>query len=248
MESGLSFRLRLMAVFLAASGILSFHTCASAAETSTRLRVYFMTGGPVDVFSHDTASTIKRKVDEYAKNLKFDVVYKRHWFARWRHVSKEIRNLKKGEKVVLIGHSWGGAGVVQCAQDLSKTSTPVDLLVTIDTTPVPGFAFRGITANVKVNYNFFQTSDLFAHSSHNNHRVSESAAQSERADDSIHNIQVLVGATLSPHLRVDNKVAPLVAYQIGLLMLDKLDELHIPDRMDKEMIGNVSVHLDGITR
>jgi len=118
------------------------------------------------------------------------------------------------------------------ARDLDKKNIPVDLLVTIDTVSVPGASQAStIPANVRVNYNFYEGSDMFLHGLRNNKRKGSSSV------DGIHNVKVLVGPTFSPHMTIDDKIEPLVSCQIKLLMLDQLDRLNVPDQLDRKRLA-----------
>lgn len=203
-----------------------------AAEVRQPVHVYFFTGGFIDVFSRETVKKIKTKTQNIGRDLEIPVKFERHWFTNWRSVSKKIQADHSKAKVVLLGHSWGAAGAVHLARDLDKKNIPVDLLVTIDTVSVPGASQAStIPANVRVNYNFYEGSDLFLHGLRKNKRKGSSSV------DGIHNVKVLVGPTFSPHMTIDDKIEPLVSCQIKLLMLDQLDQLNIPDQLDKKHLA-----------
>lgn len=203
------------------------------------MQVYFLTGGPIDVFSHDTVRKIKEKTLDSSKVLNIPARFEQQWFTRWRSVSKKIQADHGRGKVVLIGHSWGAAGAVQIAKDLSKKNIPVDLLVTIDTVSVVGISnASAIPANVRVNYNYYQSRDLIFHALKRNRR------QGTNQSDGIHNIKILLGLTYSPHLKIDNKVEPLVSSQIKLLMLDQLDRVNLPDQLDKKLLADSAATLE----
>lgn len=215
---------------------------AQTVENKVPVQVYFLTGGPIDGFSHETVKIIKEKTLDSGKSLNIPVRFERHWFTRWRSVSKKIQANHGRSKVVLIGHSWGAAGAVQLAKDLFKKNIPVDLLVTIDTVSVAGISkASAIPANVRVNYNFYQTSDLFFHAHQKNQR------QGTTDLAGIHNVKILLGLTYSPHLKIDNKVEPLVSSQIKLLMLGRLDQLTLPDQLDKKLLADSAATLEAKT-
>jgi len=211
-----------------------------AASADQRLvRVYFLTGGPVDIFSRETANNIRTKMDSYSQNLAIPAKFERHWFAHWRGLSKRIAGLKGRDKIVLIGHSWGAAGAVQVAHQLRKKNVPVDLLVTIDTVPIPGLLGHArIPDNVLSNYNFYQASDLFAHTAHKNHR------KDDGTDTGIHNVQVVMGAVYSPHMRIDDRIEPVISSMVGMLMRGCIDNVRLPEKLDKQLICDVTKELE----
>lgn len=218
--------------------VLPVHA-APAAEKKEPMQVYFLTGGPIDVFSHDTVRKIKEKTLDSGKVLNVPVRFEQRWFTRWRSVSKKIQADHGRGKVVLLGHSWGAAGAVQIAKDLGKKNIPVDLLVTIDTVSIAGISNpSAIPTNVRVNYNFYQSSDVFFHAHRRNQR------QGSNDSDGIHNVKILLGLTYSPHLKIDNKVEPLVSSQIKLLMLGHLDRLNLPDQLDKKLLAESAATLE----
>jgi len=203
------------------------------------VRVYFFTGGPVDVFSRETANNLRTKLATNSQNLAIPANFERHWFAHWRKVSKRIAGLNGRDKIVLIGHSWGAAGAVQVAHQLRKKNVPVDLLITIDTVPIPGLLGHArIPDNVLSNYNFYQASDLFAHTAHKNHR------KDDKSDAGIHNIQVLMGAVYSPHMRIDDHIEPVISSIVRMLMKGYINNIRLPERLDKQLICDVTKELE----
>ncbi|MFA7335780.1 MAG: hypothetical protein WC028_03265 [Candidatus Obscuribacterales bacterium] len=215
---------------------------APVGEKREPLQVYFLTGGPIDVFSHDTVRKIKEKTLDSGKVLNIPVRFEQRWFTRWRSVSKKIQAEHGRGKVVLIGHSWGAAAAAQIAKDLDKKNIPVDLLVTIDTVSIAGISNpSAIPTNVRVNYNFYQTSDVFFHAHQRNQR------QGTTDLAGIHNVKILLGLTYSPHLKIDNKVEPLVSSQIKLLMLGRLDQLDLPEQLDKKLLADSAATLEATT-
>ncbi len=216
---------------------------APVAEKKEPVHVYFLTGGPIDVFSHDTVRKIKEKTIESGKALDIPVRFEQQWFTRWRSVSKKIQADHGRGKVVLIGHSWGAAGAVQISKDLSKKKIPVDLLVTIDTVSIVGISNpSAIPSNVGVNYNFYQNRDLIFHAHQRNQR------QETNDTNGIHNVKIQLGLTYSPHLKIDNKVEPLVSSQIKLLMLGRLDQLTLPDHLDNKLLADSAAALEAKTK
>lgn len=76
----------------------------------------------------------------------------------------EDGNLSEAEKrdarIVLFGHSWGGAAVISLARELQRESIPVLLTVQVDSIAKPGQNDRVVPANVARAVNFYQTRGL----------------------------------------------------------------------------------------
>jgi pimeloyl-ACP methyl ester carboxylesterase len=232
------FILLISSVALLLAGAPERAAAAKAADLRP-VHVYFFTGGPVDVFSRETAKNIRTKLETYSKDLAVAAKFERHWFTHWRGVAKDIAESKGRDKIVLIGHSWGAAGAVQVAHHLNKRQVPIDLLVTIDTVPVPGLLGHArIPGNVQSNYNFYQASDLFAHTAHKNHR------KNDESDTGIYNIQVLMGAVYSPHMRIDDRIEPIISSMVRMLMLGYLKNIRLPEKLDKQLICAATKELE----
>jgi pimeloyl-ACP methyl ester carboxylesterase len=73
-----------------------------------------------------------------------------------------IRALDKGNAhIVLFGHSWGAAAVVDLARRLNKVNIPVDLTIQIDAIRKPIHRDgTTIPSNVRMAINFYQTRGL----------------------------------------------------------------------------------------
>ena len=67
---------------------------------------------------------------------------------------------KRNARIVLYGHSWGGAAVISLARDLQRESIPVLLTVQVDSIAKPGQNDGVIPANVARAINFYQTRGL----------------------------------------------------------------------------------------
>jgi pimeloyl-ACP methyl ester carboxylesterase len=128
------------------------------------------------------------------------------------------------EPIVLIGHSWGGAGALEAAKQLTAAGYKVDLLATID--PVTRGGFLGLDAllgncqdlerpdNVKLLWNWFQDT---------NWPVGDSFP---KADKNIKNLTDKNGAIFG-HRDIDE------APQIVDAILKKAKELHDNFRPNK---------------
>jgi pimeloyl-ACP methyl ester carboxylesterase len=64
---------------------------------------------------------------------------------------------KRDARIVLFGHSWGGAAVISLARELQRESIPVLLTVQVDSIAKPGQDDRVVPANVVRAINFYQT-------------------------------------------------------------------------------------------
>jgi hypothetical protein len=67
---------------------------------------------------------------------------------------------KRSARIVLYGHSWGGAAVVSLADELQREGIPVLLTVQVDSITKPGQDDRVVPANVAQAVNFYQTRGL----------------------------------------------------------------------------------------
>jgi len=82
---------------------------------------------------------------------------------RWLDTDED-GNLSDAEKrearIVLFGHSWGGAAVISLARELQRESIPVLLTVQVDSIAKPGQDDRVVPANVARAINFYQNRGL----------------------------------------------------------------------------------------
>jgi len=67
---------------------------------------------------------------------------------------------KRSARIVLFGHSWGGAAVISLARELQREGIPVLLTVQVDSIAKPGQDDRVVPANVARAVNFYQTRGL----------------------------------------------------------------------------------------
>ncbi len=177
---------------------------------SQKAIVAFVTGGPIDVFSHKTAQKIFSKSKKIGDSLGISVVAKQVWFKNWRDLCDSIARREMVSHIILVGHSWGSAGAVQVASCLSSKNVKVDLVVTIDTIANAAIPNANVISNnVVANYNFYQTQDLVLRGEQKNQREDGST-------QGVFNLKVLAG-TLSPHTEVDNVVVPAITRLTQLL-------------------------------
>jgi hypothetical protein len=64
---------------------------------------------------------------------------------------------KRQARIILYGHSWGAAAVVELARELQKNGIPVLLTIQVDSISKPGQDDRTIPPNVVRAVNFYQT-------------------------------------------------------------------------------------------
>jgi pimeloyl-ACP methyl ester carboxylesterase len=64
---------------------------------------------------------------------------------------------KQQARIILYGHSWGGAAVVALARQLEREHIPILLTIQVDSISKPGHDDRVIPANVGRAINFYQT-------------------------------------------------------------------------------------------
>lgn len=67
---------------------------------------------------------------------------------------------KRSARIVLFGHSWGGAAVISLARQLQREGIPVLLTVQVDSIAKPGQDDRVVPMNVTRAINFYQTRGL----------------------------------------------------------------------------------------
>lgn len=113
----------------------------------------------LDVFSSPSKSESGYAgVGRIAESVKGSRIY--GWNQK-DEIIKEINKIEKSQKVILVGHSFGGDTAVEIANELDSLEhkfRPVDLLVTIDAI---GFNNDIIPQNVKKHLNVFGENDSF---------------------------------------------------------------------------------------
>jgi len=144
---------------------------ASSASSSTPLIVVGFVGGFVrhDDLRHSAVQLARKLRDEHPDHL--HVATFRNWERKAAHRTilqwldaDENGNLSDNEKrcarIVLFGHSWGGAAVISLARQLQREGIPVLLTVQVDSIAKPGQDDRVVPANVARAINFYQTHGL----------------------------------------------------------------------------------------
>jgi pimeloyl-ACP methyl ester carboxylesterase len=106
---------------------------------------------------------------EYADQVRVEVFENRRWklaarvIRQWldaNHDGKLSNAEKRNARIVLYGHSWGGAAVVSLARQLQEEGIPVLLTVQVDSIAKPGQDDRVIPVNVEQAANFYQPRGL----------------------------------------------------------------------------------------
>lgn len=216
----------LLSVVLALAGAPSF-----ANEPPKSIKIYFLSGFIYD-FVHKAASLVEEESRLQGARLNIPVTFKLRWCTHWRAVAKEIAGLKSDDTVVVIGHSWGGSAAVELAHKLNKRKRPIDLLITIDSVPIPGsLKTSKIPPNVAFCCHYYQTRDVWR-------SYRKSYRDSVENDPNVQNVRVefpLLPSPL-PHIQIPAKVAPVISYQIGQLMLGRLEQIRMPETLDQPMI------------
>jgi pimeloyl-ACP methyl ester carboxylesterase len=106
---------------------------------------------------------------EYTDQVRVEVFQNRRWkmaarvIRQWldaNHDGKLSDAEKRNARIVLYGHSWGGAAVVSLARQLDEEGIPVLLTVQVDSIAKPGQDDRVIPVNVEKAANFYQARGL----------------------------------------------------------------------------------------
>jgi len=144
---------------------------ASAAGSSTPMIVVGFVGGFVhhDDLRHSEVQLVQKLRAAYPDRLRVATFENWHRKAAHRAILRwldtdEDGSLsdaeKRGARIVLFGHSWGGAAVISLARELQRESIPVLLTVQVDSIAKPGQDDRVVPANVARAINFYQTRGL----------------------------------------------------------------------------------------
>lgn len=144
---------------------------ASAAGSSTPLIVVGFVGGFVrhDDLRHSEVQLAQKLRAEHPDHLRIATFGNWHRKAahrdilRWLDTDEDGRLSaaeKRGARIVLFGHSWGGAAVISLARQLQREGSPVLLTVQVDSIAKPGQDDRLVPANVARAINSYQTRGL----------------------------------------------------------------------------------------
>ena len=80
-----------------------------------------------------------------------------HKWLDWDHDGDLSDGERRASRIVLYGHSWGAAAVVDLARELQRENIPVLLTVQVDSIHKIGEDDRTVPANVAKAVNFYQT-------------------------------------------------------------------------------------------
>jgi len=144
---------------------------ASAASSATPMIVVGFVGGFVghDDLRHSEVQLAQRLRVAHPDHLRIATFENWHRKAAHRTILRWLDTDEDGElsdaekrsaRIVLFGHSWGGAAVISLARELQRESIPVLLTVQVDSIAKPGQDDRVVPANVARAVNFYQTRGL----------------------------------------------------------------------------------------
>ena len=119
-----------------------------------------------DDMRHAEVQVAEKLQKQYGENAHVGVFENRHrrrayaavlaWLDRDRN--GKLSDLEKQQaRIVLYGHSWGGAAVVALARQLEREHIPILLTIQVDSIRKPGGNDHVIPANVGRAINFYQT-------------------------------------------------------------------------------------------
>lgn len=146
-------------------------SAASDIHSSTPMIVVGFLGGFVhrDDVRHAEVQLARKLQAAHPNNLRIATFQNWHRKAahrailRWLDIDQDGKLSdaeKHGARIVLFGHSWGGAAVVSLAHQLQQESIPVLLTIQVDSIAKPGQNDRVVPENVIRAVNFFQTRGL----------------------------------------------------------------------------------------
>ncbi len=144
---------------------------ASAASIATPMIVVGFVGGFVghDDLRHSEVQLAQRLRATHPDHVRVATFENWHRKAAHRAILRWLDTDEDGElsdaekrnaRIVLFGHSWGGAAVISLARELQRESIPVLLTVQVDSIAKPGQNDRVVPANVARAVNFYQTRGL----------------------------------------------------------------------------------------
>ena len=144
---------------------------ASSANASTPVIVVGFVGGFVhhDDLRHSEVQLARKLQASHPERLRVAMFQNWHRKAahqtilQWLDTGQDghlADDEKRGARIILFGHSWGGAAVISLARDLQQEKIPVLLTIQVDSIAKPGHDDRVVPANVAYAVNFYQTRGL----------------------------------------------------------------------------------------
>jgi hypothetical protein len=117
----------------------------SEVQLAARLRKEYPKGLDVETFESYHGEEARQKI---------------HKLLDENHDRALTRQEKQGARIIIYGHSWGGAEAITLARALEKDDIPVMLLLQVDTVSRPESNDTIIPANVAEAANFYQSHGL----------------------------------------------------------------------------------------
>jgi len=144
---------------------------AAAASSSAPMIVVGFVGGFVhhDDLRHSEVQLAQKLRAAHPDHLRIATFENWHRRAAYRAILRwldtdedgELSEVEKREaRIVLYGHSWGGAAVISLARELQRQRIPVLLTVQVDSIAKPGQNDRVVPANVARAINYYQSRGL----------------------------------------------------------------------------------------
>lgn len=144
---------------------------ASSASSSTPLIVVGFVGGFVrhDDLRHSEVQLAQKLRAAHRDHFRIVIFGNRQRKAAHRTILRWLDTDEDGElsdeekrcaRIVLFGHSWGGAAVISLARQLQREGIPVLLTVQVDSIAKPGQDDRVVPSNVARAVSFYQTRGL----------------------------------------------------------------------------------------
>jgi len=144
---------------------------AAGTSNSTPMIVVGFVGGFVhhDDLRHSEVQLAQRLRAAHPGHVRIATFENWHRKAAYRAILRWLDTDEDGElsdaekrdaRIVLYGHSWGGAAVISLARDLQRQRIPILLTVQVDSIAKPGQNDRLVPANVARAINYYQTRGL----------------------------------------------------------------------------------------
>jgi hypothetical protein len=161
------FQIQMVCSFVIVAALLSGLCAAVYSEANVPNTsdgdIFWIRGGPVDVLNPryvEVEQALQATVAELGLNTRMTF---RHNIADGELCSlivRERRDQGRSDKLILIGHSWGAAHVVELSKCLARHQIQVDLLVLMDAIQRPLEDFPSVVpANVVRVCNWYQRQD-----------------------------------------------------------------------------------------